>query len=150
MTILLTNAFSDLVIKKETSNIAYVTNQLHTEAEGRHQMPKVEELAYTAYDEQNKVVAGIVGYLMYGSLLVDILWVNKRYRGQGYGKRLIQNLEQEAAQKGAKFSILLAMSFWENLEFYKKQGYVIISTQEGFSNGAKQYLLRKNLQRVVS
>lgn len=133
------------MIKKDSDSIAYITNQLHLEARNNHEMPKVEELAFSVVDAQQNVIGGIVGYLLYGSLMIDILWVDKNHRGKGYGRKLVLTLENEAISKGAKFATVTSMSFWKALGFYEKMGYELISTQNGFTNGVKQYSLRKKL-----
>ena len=134
-----------LVFEKNSENIAEITKKLHEEAKSSHGMPRVEEVSFSAKNDTGEVIAGIVGYIMYGSVFIDILWVEKAFRRKGLGRKLVTLLEEYALSKGVKFSFVTSMSFWKALDFYKKLGYEVTFSQHGFSHNAKQYTLKKEL-----
>lgn len=104
-----------------------------------------EEICYFIEDENTQRIAVIVGYLLYGSLLIDMLWVQKEHQRKGIGSKLISTLESYAVLQGATFAIVNTMEWWEAVPFYQSLGYEIEFVRHGYTNNAKQYSLRKNL-----
>jgi GNAT superfamily N-acetyltransferase len=96
--------------------------------------------------ENDMIIAGITSYLiMNNTLSVDVLYVAEDYRGQGYGKMLLNHAEQEAKRRGAYLVQLDTFDF-QGLEFYKKQGYVIFGTlNDSPARGHERYYLKKDL-----
>ena len=90
------------------------------------------------------VVGGIMceTYLM--CLDIDVLWMDKAYRGQGFGHQLISRAENIAREAGCLFAHTCTYSF-QSPEFYKRQGYEIYAVMDGFPNDIKLYRLKKNL-----
>ena len=39
-------------------------------------------------DDDSKIIAGANGFVIYGAIYTDQLWVDKDYRGQGFAKKL--------------------------------------------------------------
>lgn len=52
--------------------------------------------------EPQLVVGGLIGYVHWGWLEIDIVWVDEPYRGKGIGKQLVDYAEQKALDRGAK------------------------------------------------
>lgn len=75
---------------------------------------------------------------------VDILWVDENYRGQGYGSRLLIEVEKIAKDKGCTFIKLNTFSF-QAPDFYKKHGYKVIAAIDNAPKGHKHYYLIKEL-----
>jgi N-acylglucosamine-6-phosphate 2-epimerase len=96
-------------------------------------------------DQQQTVMAGLVGYTRWDWLTVNLLWVNQSLRHQGYGAHLLQLAEQAAKQRHCKFSRLSTFSF-QARGFYEKQGYEVYGQLADFPPGQVQYCLRKNLE----
>ena len=76
--------------------------------------------------------------------LTDLL-VDKAWRGQGLGRKMLSLLEQRLLENGIhKFWVWTAG--YEAPGFYKKQGYEIFAELEDwYSNGASRVALRKQL-----
>ncbi|HSX20084.1 MAG TPA: GNAT family N-acetyltransferase [Gammaproteobacteria bacterium] len=108
----------------------------------RGQKP-VEFFAFFMRDEKNQIVGGCSGFMYYGCLYLDQLWIDAQYRGQDYGSKLVRAAEQMAHSKGCTFSTTETMD-WEGLDFYKKLGYYLESEQHGYTNDAVMYRLRKD------
>ncbi len=61
------------------------------------------------------------------------MWVHSKYRGQGYGRKLIHELE--AKFKGQGFNnINLCTNTFNAPEFYKKCGFIAEFTRENKKN----------------
>jgi GNAT superfamily N-acetyltransferase len=95
-------------------------------------------------DSKGVVVGGASGVFFYGCLYVDMLWIDAPLRHKGWGTKLIAEAERLARSRRCRFSTLNTMD-WEALPFYRKQGYEVEFTREGYDKGSKMYLLRKEL-----
>ena len=83
--------------------------------------------------EQGRVLAAwdgqvLAGWLRYGWFwdnipFLNLLFVQKEYRGQGWGKRLLRRWEEEMKQQG--FSVLLTstQAREQSQHFYRHLGY---------------------------
>jgi len=96
------------------------------------------------YDENKKVIAGILGGTYWGWMHIDILWVDDKYRKQGIGSKLLEAAESEAKKRGCHSVHLDTMS-WQAPEFYKKHGYKVISELNDIPTGNQKYHLIKDL-----
>lgn len=74
-----------------------------------------------------KVVGLIFGEkLKAGGSIVWVIVVDKRFRGQGVGRKLLQKFEENAKADGCSWTVLYASTKdKKTLEFYKKQRYDI-------------------------
>lgn len=95
-------------------------------------------------DQKQNVLGGVSGTTFYGSLNVDSLWIAPYLRHQGWGTRLIHEAEKIGKDRGAKFVTVNTMD-WEALPFYKKLGYSVEFTREGYDKNSKMFVLRKAL-----
>ncbi|MMZ59580.1 Acetyltransferase (GNAT) family protein [compost metagenome] len=73
-----------------------------------------------------------------------MLWISETLRGQGYGSRLLEDIESIVRAKGCKLIHLDTWNF-QAPEFYKKHGFEIFGELEGFPEGFKRYFLRKQI-----
>lgn len=64
-------------------------------------------------------------YTAFSEVYIDDLWVEKSHRGMGYGKKLIQALEDHFEGKGFN-NINLVTSTFQAPEFYKKCGFEFV------------------------
>ena len=104
-----------------------------------------KEINLIEYNEERKIVAGLIGCTYWGWLYVNILWVNKEYRNKGIGKKLIKKAEKEALERGCKYAHLDTMDF-QAPGFYKKLSYEIKYETENIPEGHKKYYMIKELK----
>ena len=72
---------------------------------------------------RNTIIMGILNaYTAFGEIYVDDLWIDKDFRGKGYGRALLRELENKFSGKGFN-NINLVTSEFQAPEFYKKCGY---------------------------
>ena len=124
--------------------IAFVNNALAKFNEEKVGADNHELLNIVEYDENNSIIAGILGGTYWGWLHIDILWVAEKCRKQGIGSKLLKAAEEEAKKRGCHSVHLDTMS-WQAPEFYKKHGYKIISELENSPAGNKKFHLIKEL-----
>lgn len=110
-----------------------------------------KRFGYVAMDGENFIgcVSGLAyknGEVFNGWCYLTDLFVEKEYRLQGIGARLLLVLERKLLQQSIN-KIWTWTAGYEALEFYVKQGYEIFAEMElWYSNGDSQIALRKNLE----
>jgi GNAT superfamily N-acetyltransferase len=100
--------------------------------------------AFFIKNSLNFIKGGCSGYIFYGSLYVDLLWVEPLLRGQDYGTQLMESAEILARENGCYFMTVNTMDF-EALDFYKKLGFIVEFERSGYDNNSVFYFLRKDL-----
>ncbi|MFC5467419.1 GNAT family N-acetyltransferase [Cohnella suwonensis] len=93
-------------------------------------------------DQEDQIFGGVLGRFYRFALYIHVLWVSDQLRGQGYGSRLLEEIESISRSKGCRLIHLDTWNF-QAPEFYKKHGYEIFGILEGFPEGFKRYYLRK-------
>lgn len=101
-----------------------------------------EQLACFAKDAAGTVVGGVNGYIAWGWLTIELLWVNEDYRGLGVGRTLMERIERYAAELDVRRVRLETTSF-QALDFYRKLGYEVFAELPDCPPGEVNYYLRK-------
>ena len=94
--------------------------------------------------DDGQVAGGIMCNMFMYTLDIDVLWVDEKYRSQGYGARLIEEAERIAKGKGCIMVITSTFSY-QAPRFYPKCGYETYAVLEGFPEGIKLYRFKKLL-----
>jgi GNAT superfamily N-acetyltransferase len=102
-----------------------------------------DQVAFTAYDE-GRLIGAISMMSYYGALWIKLFFVDKDYRKTGIGKQLLEKALDYGREQGHKFAFLETLSF-QALEFYKKFGFELEFTRQGYKDGISFHYLRKNL-----
>lgn len=102
------------------------------------------EIVHVARDGYGAIVGGISGSTYLSSFEVEVLWVQERYRELGIASRLLKAAEDEAREAGCTLSHLTTYSFQAPL-FYRKNGYSSCGEVDGFPDGIKLFLFKKQL-----
>ena len=95
-------------------------------------------------DETEGFAGGLNGFLSYGWLFIETIWVAEPARSQGWGSKLMAAAEEEARRQGCRHAWLDTFSF-QARAFYEKLGYQVFGELEDFPPGHSRYFLRKNL-----
>lgn len=103
-----------------------------------------EEINLHIKDENGDIVGGINSVFCWNWIEVDILWVDDRFRGRGYGSRLLQEIERIAREKKCTFIKLNTFSFQAPL-FYQKHGFQEIARIDDAPRGHQHYYFIKHL-----
>ena len=73
---------------------------------------------------EKHIVCGVINaYTAFAEIYVDDIWVDSAYRGKGYGRLLLQALEEHFQGQGFN-NINLVTSAFQAPEFYKKCGFI--------------------------
>jgi len=95
-------------------------------------------------DAQHTIQAGLAGWTWGGCCYIRYLWVHADLRGQGYGTRLMQAAEQEAAARGCH-QVLLDTHSFQAPAFYQHLGYEVFAVLDEYPRHHQNYYLRKRL-----
>jgi GNAT superfamily N-acetyltransferase len=96
-------------------------------------------------NENETTVAGAVGRSAYGWMRVDVIWVSKDIRGKGYGRLLLQRVEEIAVKRGCK-GIHLDTHEFQAPDFYVRLGYEVFGELPNYPEGETHYYLKKEFQ----
>jgi ribosomal protein S18 acetylase RimI-like enzyme len=81
-----------------------------------------KKFALLLRNEKGIAVGVLSAYTAFAEIYVEDIWVDKAYRGKGYGKKLLNELEKHFKGKGFN-NINLVTSAFQAPEFYKKCGF---------------------------
>lgn len=104
-----------------------------------------ESFAFFMRDKNGQIKAGCNGFIFYGCLYVDQLWVDESLRGKGHGTDLMKSVENLGREKRCLFIAVNTMN-WEALDFYKKLGFKVEFERHGFEKDSVFYFLRKDFR----
>lgn len=112
-----------------------------------HVSQVLKEYPHTGYcfilkNSDGEVIGGIDGYTTLGTLFIEGLWVAEPYRNQGHGKQLLLHAEEFAKEGRCVASQSTCFTF-QNLEFFKNNGYGFYGHTDAYPNEVKEYFLIK-------
>ncbi len=93
-------------------------------------------------DDDNQVIGGFNGFTALGTLHIEQIWIDKRFRNQGYGRQLLIKAERIAAERGSVSGLTWVLSF-QSPEFFQKCGYEIFGMSDGYPEPVKEYYFQK-------
>lgn len=109
---------------------------------------EAEYLAIFVRDEAQQVVGGLFGWIAYGYLRIDVLWMREDLRGQGFGQQLLAAAEAEGRRRGCQFAILDSFSF-QAPDFYKRRGYSEFAVLDQVAGTKSWHFLKKDLSLEI-
>lgn len=114
------------------------------------QVPATQEILFESIKKKflnanGEIIAGCVARMYcWNVLYIDILWVDKNYRNQGLGSKLLEYVEDTAKKKGCYLIHLDTFDF-QAKDFYIKQGYEIFGILLECPKNHCRYYLKKSI-----
>ncbi len=96
-----------------------------------------EEFCFVAEDDSEEIAGALTGITHYNEVHLGDLIIDKKYRRQGLGTKLVKTVEEEYGKKGFEKITLTTFGF-QAPGFYKKLGYSLESAGQitpALSNG---------------
>ncbi|PQP80822.1 GNAT family N-acetyltransferase [Paenibacillus sp. PCH8] len=88
-------------------------------------------MAYGAFADDQLMGFGVLAHHFRGrernQLQVDLMYVSRGYRRQGVGKRILNQLGEEAKKRGAQYLYISSTETRSAVSFYRSQGSQIAS-----------------------
>jgi GNAT superfamily N-acetyltransferase len=94
-----------------------------------------------------RVVGGLAGETYAGWLFVRYLWLEEALRGAGHGRRLIEEAERRAAERGCHSAWLDTFSF-QAPDFYARLGYAEFGRLDYPPRGERIFLRKRLAART--
>ena len=141
----------EITLEEKPSNeeLNILRNGLAEYARSMFGETSVADVTFFVRDENGRIAGGVHGnYGSFGWMYVDTLWVSERLRGNDYGRRLMNLIEDAALKNGCTQAYLNTFSF-QAPEFYKKLGYTVFAELEDFPVGHSRVFLRKKLNSSI-
>lgn len=107
------------------------------------EIPQTSVAAFVR-DNTGRVRGGATGYIGWGWLYVERLWVDEALRGNGVGRELMARIERLALAEGITRFQLGTTSF-QALEFYQGIGYEVFAELHDHPPGFTDYFLKKTI-----
>ena len=124
------------------SDIDFITRQINQETS---EYGEAYPFAFFIRDDNSSIIAGANGFVIYGAIYTDQLWVDKDYRGQGFAKKIMDKVHEFGKLEGCKIATVQTMNFQGAQSFYEKLGYVQDFKRAGYVNGSNCIFMRKSL-----
>lgn len=102
------------------------------------------DISLVLKDKDGDIVGGVITSMLVGVMHLEVLWVDKKHRRQGYGKALVLTAERIGKKKGYTASQTWTFSF-QAPEFYQSIGYKVLGIFDGYTGGITEYILMKRL-----
>ncbi len=103
-----------------------------------------EKFLIVLRDSQGNMVGGATGDSRWGWLFVGGFAVIEAYRGQGWGTRLMTQVEAVARDRSCH-SVWLDTYSFQAKPFYEKLGFSVFATMEDYPPGKQRFILSKKL-----
>jgi ribosomal protein S18 acetylase RimI-like enzyme len=81
-----------------------------------------KNFALILYDAKEAIVGVLKAYTAFSEIYINDIWVDSNHRGKGYGRNLLEELENMFEGKGFN-NINLCTSQFQAPDFYKKCGF---------------------------
>lgn len=104
----------------------------------------LENTSFVLRNDEEEIVGGVTATMFWYHMHIDFLWVSEKYRGEGYGRELIQRAEELAKEKGCYLILLDTFSF-QAPEFYQKLGFSVIGKIDDHPRGFQQFIFEKRI-----
>ncbi len=92
-----------------------------------------KKFALIIRDESGDALGVLNAFTAFSEIYVDDMWVHSAHRGKGYGRKLLQELENHFEGKGFN-NINLVTSAFNAPSFYKKCGFTVEFVRENKFN----------------
>jgi ribosomal protein S18 acetylase RimI-like enzyme len=127
-------------------DITVLTDNINQESKDQGIEQEASAFGFFIRNNDSKLIAGVNGSIIYGSIYTDQLWVDTSLRHQGIGRMLMEKVHELGSKKGCKMATACTMSF-QAQEFYEKLGYECDFERKGYANGSSCLFLKKRLLR---
>ena len=107
--------------------------------------PRDKEFSIFLKNGSGKIFGGLKAFFDTESIYIDTFWIDEKIRHQGWGTKLLNAAEKEAAKNDCVFSLLDTWSFQAE-EFYLKNGYERIGEVKNYWLGHSKISLRKKIR----
>lgn len=125
-----------------SEDIDFLTQKINKETP---EFGEAHPFAFFIRDENNQIIAGCNGSVVFGSIYTDQLWVQPDYRKNGLGYKLMEAVHDYGRKSGCSMATVATMSFQGAKTFYEKLGYVSDFERHGYTQHSICIFLKRSL-----
>ena len=101
---------------------------------------------YIIYEEKKIILGFIIYSLIYERAEIEYIYVDKNYRRNHIGTKLINYMEKNAiSNKCTNITLEVSIKNTEAYNLYLKNGFIEVATREKYYNGVDALLMLKKL-----
>ena len=132
------------IVELNEKQIAEIDDKL-SDYDEKYIKYRLDGVVQIGIKENGKIIAGLDACMTaFKILYVSTLFVEEEYRRQGYGTKLMQEMEKRAKEFGANM-IRLDTFNWQGKEFYSAIGYEMVGSYENILEGYSEHFFLKRL-----
>ena len=132
-------------LEPDEEEVRALRRQLGNYNIARAHVDEGQSIAIFVKGGDERLLAGVYGWLWGECLEVDYLWVEEQLRGQGIGRELMHKLEEAAQNRGCQTAVLNTYSF-QTPGFHENLGYEVFGIVDGYGHGHQKHFFRKDLR----
>lgn len=102
------------------SDLAFLTKKISEETP---EYGQILPFGFFTRNDKGRMIAGVNGFILYGKIYTDQLWVAPEHREQGLARELMEKTHQLGRDRHCSMATLSTMSFQHAVGFYEKLGY---------------------------
>lgn len=97
-------------------------------------------------DELHPVkIGGANLQIFFDYVLIDVLWIDPKFRNQGFGRKLVEKIEDHARELGVKRLLLSTYEHQNSIEFWRKIGCEEVGRVRDYPEGQHLIYFHKRL-----
>ena len=124
------------------SDVDFLTDQINDETK---EHGKASPFGFFIKDDSQNIIAGANGFIIFGSVYTDQLWVSKEFRRKGIARKIMDNVHDYGRSQKCSIATIQTMEFQGAVEFYEKLGYIQDFKRSGYINNGHCIFMIKNL-----
>ena len=98
--------------------------------------------------DDTKLIGGATGHIAYDWYFLELLYIEKEYRGRKMGSKLLSEIEHFAKQRGLT-GIRLETWDFQARNFYEKLGFTVFGELWDCPPGTKLFLMKKRIDSYL-
>ncbi|MCH9689190.1 MAG: GNAT family N-acetyltransferase [Gammaproteobacteria bacterium] len=132
----------DFSFSPNQADVEFLTQKINAETSA---YGEAYPFAFFIRDDQHTIIAGANGYVIYGVIYTDQLWVDNAFRHQGFARALMKKIHQLGLNQQCTKASVSTMSFQKAQPFYEKLGYQVDFERHGHVNNSSCFFMSKDL-----
>jgi ribosomal protein S18 acetylase RimI-like enzyme len=125
-----------------SSDIDFLTQKINQETQ---EFGEAHSFAFFIRDENDEIIAGCNGSVIFGAIYTDQLWVHPDHRKVGLGNKLMEMVHDYGRKSGCTMATISTMSFQGAKALYEKLGYISDFERQGYAQNSSSLFMIKNL-----
>ena len=126
----------------DVGDVNFLTDKINEET---NDYGESHPFAFFIRNTQGRIAAGANGFIIYGAIYTDQLWVDKSHRNKGLARQVMDKIHSYGKNEKCKIATVQTMDFQGAVEFYEKLGYVQDFKRLGYTNSSACIFMKKEL-----